>query len=165
MVQTIEGTSVYKARVLWSNFEPDALFDDRVICMPQVLGKNSEGASTTNSNIDIDSLLMSQAESQMAQTQSVKNDESHVEIISKLINDISVYPNPATEYITVHYSIAEDGQFVLYNTIGEKVLTSVILKTATRKQINLDNLTNGIYQYEIVLNNGVKSRGKLTIKK
>ena len=42
----VEGLAVYKARLLWAMWEPNAIIDDRVICAQ---GQNKNG---DNTNID-----------------------------------------------------------------------------------------------------------------
>ncbi|MBK7690309.1 MAG: hypothetical protein IPJ31_04045 [Bacteroidetes bacterium] len=58
MIQTscpfVEGTAVYRAWTLHSYWEPNAIFDDRIICI-QGQNKNQD-----NSNINIDSLIEGQ---------------------------------------------------------------------------------------------------------
>lgn len=155
---------MYKARIIWSNFEPDALYDDRLLCMPQTQAKGELGA--TNNVIDIDSLLMSQAQAMIAANNNVvKNTPDDFSISTKVIEDISIYPNPATTAITVKYANEHGGKIRIMNALGEVILNEKLLGTETTKKIGLEKLANGIYHYDIIFEDGKKSVGKLTVNK
>lgn len=60
--------------------------------------------------------------------------------------DLSVYPNPAGETITVDLSV--NAEMKLYNLLGEEV-GSVKLNTG-QNQIDISTLSEGIYTYKII---------------
>ncbi|MBC7388808.1 MAG: T9SS type A sorting domain-containing protein [Opitutaceae bacterium] len=77
---------------------------------------------------------------------------------AELINNI--YPNPATDEITV--SKPEDGRFQLYTSLGVTHL-KLNFKSGQQK-ISLSGIPNGIYLYEIYsAENILSSKGKLII--
>ena len=62
--------------------------------------------------------------------------------ISQLINNdqITIYPNPANQNITIQYS-KEIGSVIIYNTIGEIIYN----KASNKNNIDISNLQNGVY--------------------
>jgi len=72
---------------------------------------------------------------------------------------IRIYPSPATDNLTIE-NIKQETTFHLYDLLGKEVLTT---KLATGKnQIEIKNLTNGIYIYRII---GESKVGKVFIEK
>jgi hypothetical protein len=59
-------------------------------------------------------------------------------------SDITVYPNPATDLLTITLPIQiTSGVLKLYNDTGELIVTEVIL--SNQKKIDLSGLSDGIY--------------------
>jgi hypothetical protein len=82
-----------------------------------------------------------------------------------LPNSISVYPNPATNQVTIQYESSSDGMFALYNTLGQQVLTSSLDKGKVQVIIPLQ-LPTGLYSYQCNFKNGQSHKtGILEIKK
>lgn len=93
----------------------------------------------------------------------IKSEPIQLNIISKLIKDIRLYPNPAINEITIDFESEFDGQIEIYNTIGEKLTTQKMIANSNKVTIKLPNLTDGTYSYKIIYNNEIYN-GKLTIK-
>ncbi len=153
----VEGSAVYKARILWSNFEPDAVFDDRVLC---IAGQNK---NTDYTNVDIDSLY----ESQIILANNIQN-ISAVSTVrfnnnEKNIADVSVYPNPANQQIIISYKSASDGVFKLYNAQGEVLINTSLSNNVTKTLLSINSISNGVYYYEVEFANMKKTIGKLII--
>ena len=56
---------------------------------------------------------------------------------------VYAYPNPASNFISIN---AEGvGSLELYNAIG-----SLVLKNSNKENINIENLTNGVYYYQFI---------------
>ncbi len=83
-------------------------------------------------------------------------------IIKELFNTIKVYPNPASDFITIE-GLEKNQQFYveLYNVTGSKVLEKQI--NTTIETLNVSFLRPGIYFYSVVMNNQ-KQSGKIIIK-
>lgn len=79
-------------------------------------------------------------------------------------NNLTIYPNPATNQITIKVNETSDnfGKIYIYNMFGSLIQTEEINQNL--QQINTSNLSNGIYliTYE---NNGLKQNQKLLIQK
>ncbi len=150
----VEGTAVYKARVIWSKYEPDAFYDDRVLCVANG-NKNID-----MNNIDIDSLYESQIQNGISQLQApIKN-------IHKLKQgEVVIYPNPAFTNITIEYSCVGKGNFELVNGIGEVVLKKELAKGKQTTKIALGTISSGIYYYRCHFDGCDSFYGKLVISK
>ena len=158
----VEGTAVYRARTIYSLWEPNAIFDDRIICI-QGQNKNQDF-----SNINIDSLIESQIAEANVKIPKV-NDVAVNNFIKKYnlenINSIEVYPNPASTVVIIAYQSKSDGYFKLFNSYGEIVLSTILSKDITKAQLQIKDVANGLYHYEVEFQNMKKTIGKLTIIK
>ena len=158
----VEGTAVYRARTIYSLWEPNAIFDDRIICI-QGQNKNQD-----NSQLNIDSLI----ESQIAET-NVKmvsnNISANASNSKKIISDsksvINVFPNPASTFIIIEYNCESDGELILYNSMGQEILKTSLEKGNMKVQIKISDIANGMYQYKCKFENCNEKIGKITIQK
>jgi hypothetical protein len=71
-------------------------------------------------------------------------------------NELTIYPNPAKDKLSVSYSIVKDGKvkIELYNLLGEKIeelLNQSVLKGTYTKEIDLTSLSSGVYTCKMVL--------------
>ncbi len=71
---------------------------------------------------------------------------------------LRVYPNPATEILNVEGNNIKD--IVLYNSLGQTVKVGAI-----NGQINVSNLSNGVYYLVVVSNDGKRAVEKIVIAK
>lgn len=134
----------------------------QTICI-QGQNKNQDSA-----NINIDSLI----ESQIAEA-NINRAVDNLFINSKAIskpkklndNSVEVYPNPASSVVIISYNSEVDGYFKLYNSFGELVLTTILSKDITKAQLQIKDIANGLYHYEVEFPNLKKAIGKLTIIK
>ena len=159
----VEGLAVYKARTLWALWEPSAVFDDRGLCA-QGQNKNQDNSNTDefliNNLKDLTSVKKTKGHSGENETR-----HSDGDLIFIQSTEIKVYPNPANTQITIAYLSESDGQFVLYNTLGEIVLETNLNKENTKTQIAINDIASGLYHYEITFGNRKKTIGKLSIIK
>jgi hypothetical protein len=155
------GNGVLKARILWMHWQPNALWDDRVLCM-QGLNKNQQ-----NSITDIDSLnseTIKQSNLQIGQLGiSTINSIAKQSSLTDKIEGVRVYPNPANSYVIISYKTEVNGLFTLYNTLGEIVFKTELSSENTKTQIPLFDLANGVYHYEVAFASMKKTIGKLSI--
>jgi hypothetical protein len=81
---------------------------------------------------------------------------------------LSAYPNPATSYSTIKYSVPtkyNSAKVVVRNMLGSVVKT-INVKGGTTGKINLNttDLNNGVYFYSIIADGSVLSAKKLVVK-
>jgi len=67
---------------------------------------------------------------------------------------LSIFPNPVAETLSVSYFLAQtsDVSFDIYNMLGAKVKTIIFEKQSQGKHempLDFDNLTNGVYFLKI----------------
>lgn len=67
------------------------------------------------------------------------------------INDINIYPNPASDFVTV--SNAENAEITIINMLGQ-VVTSQFANSSC-EIVNISNLTNGTYIIRVENDNKV----------
>jgi Secretion system C-terminal sorting domain len=164
------GTAVYKARTLNALYHPNAQYNDKVLCVPQGLNKNS--SNNFNSLLDLDNL----DEANLLKEQNVLN---YLDIITKdapiikqvktennseLIIKPQLTPIPSNGALSIIYNSTSKGQLVIYNAIGQIVETYYLDAGNKRIETNLENVSNGIYNYKFVFEKQVET-GKLIISK
>jgi len=71
-------------------------------------------------------------------------------------NTISIYPNPANDFMTIEVTelveVADATTIYIINALGEMVLTEKV--TSSNTTLNTSNLTNGIYFIKVESKNG-----------
>jgi len=78
---------------------------------------------------------------------------------TSLISEISIYPNPASNFVTVYLRDQKMENYTVVNMLGQTVLNGKI----SDKQIDISSLQNGIYQ--IVFTSDKKSLTRRLVKK
>jgi hypothetical protein len=155
----VGGNAVYKARNLWSTFSPGNIYDDRLLC---ILGQNKNMDYT---NLNIDSLY---------EVQNIENQKSQGMLIKHPINvshnvledgEVLIYPNPASTQITVEYKCKSDGEFILFNSVGQQVLKADLTNGNTKVSLLTNDLSKGVYTYKCIFAGCATQMGKLTILK
>ncbi|MCF6348780.1 MAG: T9SS type A sorting domain-containing protein [Flavobacteriaceae bacterium] len=73
-------------------------------------------------------------------------------------NSISTYPNPTSNTFVINLNVDVLKKAIIYNHLGQKV------KEITTKEVNISNLSKGIYFVKIISQNG-KTATKKVIKK
>ncbi len=62
-------------------------------------------------------------------------------------HDISVYPNPSSNKITINYSqLINNGELLIYNTLGQLMYEEKLTKASSQKEINTHNFRAGLYK-------------------
>jgi hypothetical protein len=90
-------------------------------------------------------------------------DLSNEEIVTSL-NLIQLYPNPASNNITISKLSENDGEITLFDALGKIVLTKII-NAESNNVISVTNLPNGFYFYLFKENSSEeKQSGKLTVE-
>ncbi|MBL7765565.1 MAG: T9SS type A sorting domain-containing protein [Chitinophagaceae bacterium] len=149
----LEGFAVYKARILYTYYEPAYKYEDYSLCSSQMNNKN--GIGVYDSLLYFQNTLGTNALSQNLFNNTLSNGEEY-----------SLYPNPAKDYITIDYDFNsdKDATISLYDVLGRKV-KSILLKNENQSiTFSTNDLKAGIYTYNI---NGAYKvyAGKITIFK
>ena len=75
-------------------------------------------------------------------------------------NEFQIFPNPATNVVTVATNSSNAGSFTLFDAQGRELISENI---ANNTQVNLSSVANGLYMYTITVD-GKRQKGTL-IKK
>jgi hypothetical protein len=75
--------------------------------------------------------------------------------------EFSIYPNPAQKEFTLNLTEGQEATLVLFDALGNIVLTQQANKTTT---VGVSALAKGIYVYTITTQNGNQATGKLVIE-
>lgn len=87
-----------------------------------------------------------------------------INTIEKIEGNVSVYPNPATNYVNVKViSQSGDATVSVYNAIGQMVIEPTTISTEESK-INVSNLPKGVYIVKVV-NGKETSNTKIVIER
>jgi hypothetical protein len=142
----VEGEAVYKARSILAMFQTGIDYDDRAICA--AVGQYKGG---TNHFAEENKMM----------------EEEFNKLHQFATNPILLYPNPATEMVTVEYQLAigETGILNFYDLTGRKIKTIELTNNIARIQIDIKQFNQGVYTYQFLQNNRITSVGKLTVKK
>jgi hypothetical protein len=84
-------------------------------------------------------------------------------IINNKNSDVVVYPNPASNQITINYNCSTDGVCRIFNSLGEEVQEILLNKNRSKVLSNISDLSNGLYTYSIIFDGCNQSYGKLSI--
>jgi len=86
---------------------------------------------------------------------------------TNLQNRIKIYPNPANHTVTIDYKFpyeTNNALIEIYNIMGHKVINQRLENNNGKININLSNLSNGLYFIIFVVNNNIVSTEKLLIE-
>ena len=89
-------------------------------------------------------------------------DYNSVEVFS------NAYPNPANNVVSFNYNMPLDAQtasVAIYNMMGQEVVRQDVNVGGSRMDINVSDLTDGVYFYSLIVNNQTVKTNKLVISK
>ena len=145
---------------MYSSESVNAAFS--ALSVVQTICIQGQNKNQDNSNIDIDSLIEGQIRTQNVPiTQNNTQSNTHAKLHT-VGNAIKLYPNPATNIITVEYTESIDGELQITNNIGQVILQTQLGADNTKVQIPLKNVAVGLYYYKIQFGEKVVN-GKLNI--
>lgn len=131
----IDGKAVYRARTLL--VEVDSFNTDYINECEQLMSLNLRSMETN-------------------QDSSIEN--------AKFV----IYPNPSNGLITITCSqVNTDKQFTfeMFNMVGQSIKTTDIIFNANTAEININELSNGVYYYRISDQTGAIESGKIVLLK
>jgi hypothetical protein len=80
-------------------------------------------------------------------------------VVNNLKSSFSLFPNPASTYINVHWDEAakESGRLDVYSIDGRWISSEFIFPGEQKKQLNIENLVPGTYFITLKINGNVSS--------
>ncbi len=79
---------------------------------------------------------------------------------------LSLSPNPANSFVSVHYELPENerGNIVIYNLLGRAINRSSVTDSRTSTIFDTSSYSNGIYLIELKLDNGKRKVMKFAVQ-
>jgi hypothetical protein len=142
----VAGNAVFKARMLNAMYYPGAYYEDLEICNNIGVFKNGKGLFDEENNL-------------------INNTKGNNHLLENEI--IKLYPNPATENVTIEYQLTdkEYGALILFDILGREVKRILLSNTIHIVTTNVHELKLGVYTYKFLVNDIQRSTGKLIIAK
>lgn len=78
-------------------------------------------------------------------------------------NSLEIYPNPATDEITISVEAANEIQISIYNVLGENIFPVNAFTANGKSTIDVSEFPSGIYFVRVMENNGLAHEEKLLI--
>jgi len=79
----------------------------------------------------------------------------------------NIYPNPASEYAEVDYSISpelRDAKLIVYNVLGSQMAEYPLMKNDTKLRINTREMSTGLYFYQLALEGKKVATKKMLVR-
>ncbi|MBW8049090.1 MAG: PKD domain-containing protein [Cytophagales bacterium] len=89
-------------------------------------------------------------------------------ISESVFNDFKLYPNPNNGNFKIDYQLSKGkkGKLTIFDIMGKKIFTYPLVNETDNLKISKDEvLENGLYFYQIIINNNIVRREKLLIIK
>ncbi len=80
----------------------------------------------------------------------------------------NAYPNPARDVVSFDYNMpfnAQSASVAIYNMMGQEVIRQDVNVGGSRLDVNVSDLTDGVYFYSLIVNNQAVKTNKLVISK
>lgn len=80
----------------------------------------------------------------------------------------NAYPNPANSVVSIDYSLpmgAQSAAIAIYNMMGQEVIRQDVNTGDSKLNVNVSDLTDGVYFYSLIVNNQTVKTNKLVISK
>jgi hypothetical protein len=84
---------------------------------------------------------------------------------NEFINDITIYPNPASAIINLSYNLKHNSTLLIYNSIGQLIEQKQLLKDSKLLELPLTTYANGMYIYTVTANGKTVHQGKFVVSK
>ncbi|MEO5569811.1 MAG: T9SS type A sorting domain-containing protein [Bacteroidia bacterium] len=77
--------------------------------------------------------------------------------------EIAVFPNPANNFLSIHFSEIENAELIIFNSIGKELLRKNLSIKNSESIIDIRNLASGIYFISIKNNKEILLNKKISI--
>jgi Secretion system C-terminal sorting domain len=91
-----------------------------------------------------------------------------VEVTSEKIIISNIYPNPASQYATIDYTIQRnfnEATISFYNLLGKQIGEFDLNKSSDKLRVNVSNWESGIYMYKLTVDGRKVSTKKLLVNR
>lgn len=78
-----------------------------------------------------------------------------------------LYPNPANDFVTIDYvfNTNQEAKIILFNVLGQEMKVIILDKDQRSQRVNLQDLNQGMYMYQLVIDGRSVATKKLIIRK
>ncbi|MFC6191133.1 T9SS type A sorting domain-containing protein [Dyadobacter subterraneus] len=79
----------------------------------------------------------------------------------------NIYPNPASEYAEVDYTISSDlrdAKLIVYNVLGSQMAEYPLVKNDNKLRINTREMSTGLYFYQLALEGKKVATKKMLVR-
>ncbi|MEO6684466.1 MAG: T9SS type A sorting domain-containing protein, partial [Dyadobacter sp.] len=79
----------------------------------------------------------------------------------------NIYPNPASEYAEIDYTISadlRDAKLIVYNVLGSQMAEYPLIKNDTKLRINTREMSTGLYFYQLALEGKKVATKKMLVR-
>lgn len=79
----------------------------------------------------------------------------------------NIYPNPASEYAEIDYTISpdlRDAKLIVYNVLGSQMAEYPLVKNDTKLRINTREMSTGLYFYQLALEGKKVATKKMLVR-
>jgi hypothetical protein len=86
---------------------------------------------------------------------------------SERITVSNIYPNPASEFAELDYSIqnsVRDAKVIFYNVLGSQVAEFVLDKSDRKLRINTREMPTGVYFYQLAVDGKKVATKKMLVR-
>jgi hypothetical protein len=105
-------------------------------------------------------------EDDQTQSNGLKINLNEIQVTEEKLGDlISLYPNPANEILFIEKSYETNGTVTMYDLTGRIVKTISLNTTDTKLSVDVNELSKGMYLYELNVDGEIKQAGKFSILK
>ena len=137
----------------------------------RICGLNKENVISTSMRIadlgdgselvqaDIDQLVMEMVD---AAADGYFDPAVGINTVSK--EDVSLYPNPASDNVTITFPASSDASLRIIDITGKVIFNTIIEANTTSYRMNISDYKTGIYFYELTINNTTVSHKMSVIR-
>ncbi len=154
----VGGNAVYKARTLWSMYDADAKYDDRMLCMN---AQNKGGDKISNIDCFLNNQLKETIQTNAMTIHTMPIIKGHKALMNE--GDVLLYPNPANTHITIEYQCKTGGLLTIYNNIGQEVLHTELQNGKITIELLTNDMPSGVYTYKCEFDGCENKFGKFSI--
>ena len=148
------GTAVYKARTMYASINPGMDYDDLVICNSSGVYKNGGHNQYEEGNIFLANMMNN------------KKDSGGGSLVLTE-RKMKLYPNPASDNITIEYGLKENeaGLLKVYDILGRERMIVALQSDVNFVLVSIGALESGLYSYKYFINDTQQLTGKLLIER
>ncbi|WP_221390825.1 T9SS type A sorting domain-containing protein [Dyadobacter sp. NIV53] len=126
----------------------------------------SSSNTSDNSNVVISDVEINSVDKKITSAEiSAKSEEQLY--VSNQITVSNIYPNPASEYVEIDYTISaglRDAKLIFYNVLGSQMAEYSLNKSERKLRVNTSEMPTGLYFYQLALDGKKVATKKMLVR-